>query len=142
MPFSDHEPQRGNLAVSPHSGRSDQTADARDSINRVLEAERRMADGLDHCRQRAEEIVEEARAQARRISRRTEDRIHLLHQRWGKAIERIITILPNRHFLAIRSEVEAPGTARKCRCSNLVKRSADAGQRVILQLLEEAFAAE
>jgi vacuolar-type H+-ATPase subunit H len=40
-----------------------------------------MVDNLEHCRKRAEEVVEEARVRARAIVKRTEQRIHLLHQR-------------------------------------------------------------
>jgi vacuolar-type H+-ATPase subunit H len=73
--------------VNPRSGESDKPADARESINRVLEAEKRMVRDLDHCRERAGEIVENARARARRILRRTEERIRLLHHRWDEEIE-------------------------------------------------------
>jgi vacuolar-type H+-ATPase subunit H len=73
--------------VNAHSDKDDKPARARESINRVLEAERRMQADLENCRARGEEIVEAARVRARRISQRTEDRIRLLHRRWEEAID-------------------------------------------------------
>lgn len=73
--------------MNPHSGKAGEPIDARESITRVLEAERRMLHDLDKCRERAEAVVGDARSGARRILRRSEERIRLLHQRWEDAID-------------------------------------------------------
>ena len=71
--------------MRPQSRKDDESQSPQAAINRVLEAERLMADTLDDCRKRAREIVEEARHHARTIARRTDRRVNLLHQRCDEA---------------------------------------------------------
>lgn len=73
--------------MRPYADREDQSDSARAAINRVLQAERRMADALDGCRKRGDEIVAQARLRARAIARRTDQRIQLLHQRCAAAAD-------------------------------------------------------
>jgi vacuolar-type H+-ATPase subunit H len=77
--------------VRPYADREDEPGDARAAMNRVLQAERRMADALDDCRRRGEDIVEQARLRARAIARRTDRRIQLLHQRCAVAADATTT---------------------------------------------------
>lgn len=71
-------------------GKQGEAGDVRVAMTRVLEAERRMLETLDNCRRRADEIVEEARAYARHVLGRTEQRIHLLHRRCEQAMDATI----------------------------------------------------
>lgn len=73
--------------MSSHARRDDESQSPQATINRVLEAERRMADTLDECRKRAGEIVEKARRRVRTIANRTDRRVILLHQRCDEASE-------------------------------------------------------
>ncbi len=58
------------------------------AINKVLQAENDIREKIELCRQQAEEIVENGRYQARRISNRVDDRISIVHARTTLNIDR------------------------------------------------------
>jgi len=51
------------------------------AINKVLQAENESRGKIELCRKQAEEIVENGRYQARRISNRVDERISIVHAR-------------------------------------------------------------
>ena len=73
--------------MRPQLPKDKESQSPQEAINQGLEAERRMADTLDDCRNRANRIIEKARVRARSIARGTDSRIRLLQQRCDMASE-------------------------------------------------------
>ena len=66
------------------------------SINRVLEAEAKSKDSLEKCRQRALDIIEDGRNQARRINLRADERITAIHAKADLSVDRKLAELKHQ----------------------------------------------
>jgi hypothetical protein len=64
------------------------TDNAEAAMNEVLAAEQAAAQAIDVCKQEARASLHEAAQQARRIARRTDERIALIHQRTRQQLQR------------------------------------------------------
>ena len=62
-------------------------------MTKILTAEREMEQSVLECRETAAQTLESARKQARRIRRRTEQRITALHERCARAKETLADTL-------------------------------------------------
>lgn len=60
------------------------------AINRVLLAESENRDSIESCRQQADQIIQDGRSKARRISNRIDSQISTVHKRADTGIQRRI----------------------------------------------------
>ena len=63
------------------------------AINRVLLAESENRDSIESCRQQAEQIIQNGRSKARKISNRIDAHISTVHKRADAGIQKRITEL-------------------------------------------------
>ena len=63
------------------------------AINRVLEAEKRVRDAVEHCRVEARQAVNAARVRSSRIRERADDRIGWLQKRCEQSVLRKLSEL-------------------------------------------------